>query len=576
MSYLVLARKYRPETFHDILGQDHITQTFLNAFKKNRIAHAYLFCGPRGVGKTTTARVLAKALNCLSVDNGNPCNECTNCLEISSSRSMDVIEIDGASNRGIDEMRNLRDVVKYSPINSKYKIFIIDEVHMLTQAAFNALLKTLEEPPEHVKFIFATTEANKILPTIMSRCQRHDFHRISIDTIKNCLNKIAKKENFSIENEVFTLIGNNSDGSMRDALSLTDQLIAFCGNEITIKATMKMLRIIPVDIFFQVTDCLIAKDRVALLKILNKIYVNGFPLGDFIRGFNKHLLNLLISTVDDQGQLLDMTSNLKIRYNEISPKWNPRDIIRILDQSRKMESEVKYVEQPKVYIEVMMLKLVEMDSSIDIEYLINKLSSLKVGEAVVSDETASVEKESNHTEELVQNKSIEYEEKLKKEDTVNRTSTTAKKDELNNEKFHGNQIKKDIEVSTDTNKSLNTNHSSNSPDIVLEVIIEKWTDIISKVSESGASIGAFLSHGEPIELVGTKIVIGFPKSNKFQIDVLKKNSRKIEKSIAGILKKELRVDFIINQNKVSTDSESTGKNLVTKKMLEVFGGDLNS
>ena len=186
MSYLVLARKYRPKTFVDILGQDHITQTFLNALKKDRIAHAYLFCGPRGVGKTTTARVLAKALNCISEENGNPCNECTNCIEISSSRSMDVIEIDGASNRGIDEMRNLRDIVKYSPINSKYKVFIIDEVHMLTQAAFNALLKTLEEPPEHVKFIFATTESNKVLPTIMSRCQRHDFHRISIDTIKKC------------------------------------------------------------------------------------------------------------------------------------------------------------------------------------------------------------------------------------------------------------------------------------------------------------------------------------------------------------------------------------------------------
>lgn len=576
MSYLVLARKYRPETFHEILGQDHITQTFLNAFKNNRIAHAYLFCGPRGVGKTTTARVLAKALNCLSADNVNPCNQCTNCLEISSSRSMDVIEIDGASNRGIDEMRNLRDVVKYSPINSKYKVFIIDEVHMLTQAAFNALLKTLEEPPRHVKFIFATTESNKVLPTIMSRCQRHDFHRISIDTIKNCLNKIAKKENFSIENEVFTLIGNNSDGSMRDALSLTDQLIAFCGNKITMKAAVKMLRIIPVDIFFQVTDCLITKDRVELLKTLNKIYVNGFPLGDFTRGFNKHLLNLLISAVDDEGQLLDMTSDLKTRYNGISPKWNPRDIIRILDQSTKMESELKYVEQPKVYIEVMMLKLVEMDSSVDIEYLINKLSSLKVEETVILEKTESVGKESSNSEELVQNKSIEYDEKLKKEDAVNKTLTSTKKDDTNNDKIHENQIQEDIEVSTDANENLNANNSSNSSSIVLEVIIENWSAIISKVSESGTSIGTFLSHGEPIEVVGSKIVIGFPKSNKFQIDVLKKNSIKIEKSIASILKKELRVDFIINQNKVSTTSELTGKNLVTKKMLEVFGGDLNS
>ena len=304
--------------------------------------------------------------------------------------------------------------------------------------------------------------------------------------------------------------------------------------------------------------------------------MNGFPLGDFIRGFNKHLLNLLISAVDGEGQLLDMTSDLKTRYNEISPKWNPRDIIRILDQSTKMESELKYVEQPKVYIEVMMLKLVEMDSSIDIEYLINKLSSLKVEETVISEETASVEKEISSAEELVQNKSIEYDEKLKKEDEVNRTFTSRKKDDRNNDKSHENQIQEDIEVSTDTNENLNANHSSSSSSIALEVIIKNWSAIISKVSESGTSIGTFLSHGEPIEVVGSKIVIGFPKSNKFQIDVLKKNSIKIEKSIASVLKKELRVDFIINQNKVSTTSESKDKNLVTKKMLEVFGGDLNS
>ena len=574
MSYLVLARKYRPKTFVDILGQDHITQTFLNALKKDRIAHAYLFCGPRGVGKTTTARVLAKALNCISEENGNPCNECTNCIEISSSRSMDVIEIDGASNRGIDEMRNLRDIVKYSPINSKYKVFIIDEVHMLTQAAFNALLKTLEEPPEHVKFIFATTESNKVLPTIMSRCQRHDFHRISIGTIKKCLNKIAKRENFSIENEVFTLIGNNADGSMRDALSLTDQLVAFCGDKITIKKSMQMLRIIPVDIFFQITDCLITKDRSILLKILKEIHVNGFPLGDFVQGFNKHLLNLLISSIDQDGNLLDMTSDLKSRYNEIGPKWKSRDIIRILDQSTKMESELKYVEQPKVYIEVMMLKLLEMDSSIDIEYLIKNLSSLKDG--VRSKEKESLVKEDKYTEEQVQNKDIEYEEKAKKEDAVIENVDTRKNNDANNEKIHEKKTKKNVEVSIEADENLNTINSSNSTSISLKEIINNWDSILSKVSESGTSIGTFLSHGKPIEVVGTKIVIGFPESNKFQIDVLKKNSRKIEKSIGNVIKKELRVDLIINQNKLSTNSEPTDKNLVTKKMLEVFGGDLKS
>ena len=235
MSYKVLSLKYRPQSFLDVIGQDHVTQTLINAFKKNRVGQGYIFTGPRGVGKTTTARILAKGLNCKNSKNGNPCNKCNICDEITEYRNLDVLEIDGASNRGIEEIRNLRELIKFSPMNSSYKIFIIDEVHMLTNQAFNALLRTLEEPPAHGKFIMCTTDIHKVPDTIISRCQRFDFNRISINDIKESVNSILSKEKINSDLESVEAIAVKSEGSMRDALSILDQIIAFSDNKINYK-----------------------------------------------------------------------------------------------------------------------------------------------------------------------------------------------------------------------------------------------------------------------------------------------------------------------------------------------------
>jgi len=250
MAYISFARKYRPQTFDEIIGQEHTCRTLKNAIKSGRVSHAYLFTGSRGIGKTSTARILAKALNCQNPTNYNPCNRCQNCIEITEGRSLDVSEIDGASNRGIDQIRDLRENVKYPPANSRYRIFIIDEVHMLTKEAFNALLKTLEEPPPHVVFIFATTEPMKVPPTILSRCQRFDFHRIPVLKIVEQLKKIANSEKVNVSDDILLLIAKKADGSLRDAESLFDQVVAFSEESPKIDEVQKLLGIIDSSYFF--------------------------------------------------------------------------------------------------------------------------------------------------------------------------------------------------------------------------------------------------------------------------------------------------------------------------------------
>jgi len=358
MSYTVFALKWRPKNFAEIIGQVHIVSTLKNAIQKNRLAHAYLFAGPRGVGKTSTARILAKALNCKSGPTINPCSQCPACIEISEGRSFDVIEIDGASNRGIDEIRVLRENVKFAPTLGKFKVYIIDEVHMLTQEAFNALLKTLEEPPEFVKFIFATTQPHKVIPTILSRCQRFDFRRISAMEIAAQLERIVSLEKVDVDKEVLFAIAKASDGSLRDAESILDQLISFSQQRISLQDVVSVLGLVEQEALFEITDKIIKKDAKAVLGLFNDLIDSGKDISVFLPSLIEHFRNLMIAKVTSaDSELIDLPQEICQRLLRQSELLSLEEIFTTFNILVNTQEMSKRFESLRIPLEISLVRL---------------------------------------------------------------------------------------------------------------------------------------------------------------------------------------------------------------------------
>ncbi len=377
MSYQVTARKWRPMVFEDVIGQSHVTNTLKNALATNRLAHAFIFCGGRGCGKTTTARILAKVVNCLRPKDSNPCNECEVCDEITNGRSLDVIEIDGASNRGVDEIRNLRESVRYAPARGKYKVYIIDEVHMLTKEAFNALLKTLEEPPPHVLFIFATTEVHKVPATILSRCQRYDFRRITIEDIISRLRYIAGEEKIAIDNDSLLIIAKKGDGSMRDAQSIFDQVVSYCGTTITAPQIISLLNVVDQEFFFRITDCIKSHDTQTGLGLVDEIVRNGFDIKEFLSGLAEHFRNFLIARTTHSVHLIEVSEIHRKRYATESAQFTEPDLLRLIKLTNDLESSIRYSSQPRFKLEVGIIQMTKMEQSERIDDLLQRLDELK-------------------------------------------------------------------------------------------------------------------------------------------------------------------------------------------------------
>ena len=357
-NFIVSARKYRPQTFDTVVGQRTITNTLKNAIKSNHLAQAFLFCGPRGVGKTTCARILAKTINCENLsENIEACNECESCVSFNRSASFNIHELDAASNNSVDDIRNLVDQVRIPPQVGKYKVYIIDEVHMLSAAAFNAFLKTLEEPPAYAKFILATTEKHKIIPTILSRCQIYDFKRITVEDIAGHLNYVADKENVDAEPDALHVIAQKSDGALRDALSIFDQIISFSGKHITYKNVIENLNVLDYDYYFKIVEAISNHDISETLLIINEIIDNGFDGQHFLTGFAEHMRNLLVCKDFETINLLEVGGKLKEKYKEQSASCSVPFLLKSLEIANKCDLEYKTSNHKKIHLELALMQM---------------------------------------------------------------------------------------------------------------------------------------------------------------------------------------------------------------------------
>ena len=378
MAYQVIARKYRPQRFADVVGQEHVTQTLANAIAQNRIAHAYLFGGPRGTGKTTVARIFAKCLNATGGPKVDFADDDTRCQEITEGRSIDVLEIDGASNNGVDQVRELRETVKYAPASSKFKIYIIDEVHMLSTAAFNALLKTLEEPPEHVKFLFATTDPEKVLPTILSRCQRFDLRRIPVSLITEHLGYIAKQESVNIDAEALHAIARGADGGMRDAESALDQLISFCGDKIVESDVLSMFGLTARSQVVALAGAVLGDQAEVALRELNELAKHGKDLGRLLSDLLNHFRNLLIYQVSKGDlKLLEVSESEGASLKEQATLVTGETLTRIMEVLTDAEGRLRDAASKKIFIEVALLKAIQARNTVSIDAVLRQLQQMR-------------------------------------------------------------------------------------------------------------------------------------------------------------------------------------------------------
>jgi DNA polymerase-3 subunit gamma/tau len=378
MGYLVLARKWRPQKFEDMTGQEHVVRTVANAIKLNRVAHAYLFCGPRGVGKTTAARLLAKALNCQKGPTAEPCGVCQACTEITSGTSVDVVEIDGASNNGVENVREIRENAKYAPQSSTHKIYIIDEVHMLSGAAFNALLKTLEEPPGHVKFIFATTEPHKLPDTIISRCQRHNFRRISAARMLERLKAIAQAEGVAVSDRSLALVVRQSDGGMRDALSMLDQILSACGESPSDEEVAEALGAVDRTVVQDFTEALVQREPARLLAKVEEMFNRGVDLKRVAEEIAQQLRHVFVTKAVGQAPA-ELAESEQKAVQKLAQAAQPAELTRLFDIVHGSIPEIGHAEQPRLALEMTLIKAIQLAPLASLPELVSKVERLLAG-----------------------------------------------------------------------------------------------------------------------------------------------------------------------------------------------------
>ncbi|MDD3375742.1 MAG: DNA polymerase III subunit gamma/tau [Candidatus Omnitrophica bacterium] len=541
MSYIVLARKYRPQTFDEVVGQGHITELLKKSIESKRLAHAYLFCGPRGIGKTSCARILSKSLNCQNGPTANPCGKCSSCVEITSGNNFDVIEIDGASNRGIDEIRSLRENVKFAPTYGRYKIYIVDEVHMLTTEAFNALLKTLEEPPECVKFIFATTEPDKVPATIISRCQKFDFKRVSIKSLAETLTDISKKEKLKIDQDAGFSIAKAAKGSVRDALSILDQLSALSQQTIKNSDVSSMLGLVETDLIFSLTDALISKNCSQCLQVLDDILEQGKDPKQLTRNLIEHFRNLMILKIGGKslGSMIDHPLAVKETLLKQSEETTLSETLKAIDILVDVTDVSRAMDSVRIPLEVAFAKLTYTSEPKDVV-----TSQEKPKEAL---------KKFIPMEKIINEKGhLDFSLDKKSESLIQKNLDPVEK------------VEDDCLLPVDT-KTVDSLLLRNEP-LTLEYLKKIWDSVTFAVSRKKMSVATYLQEGVPFEVSDTKIVIGFSKKAAFHKEALeeKQNTALIRDVIEEKLGTKVSLFFKIIDDHAPMENAPLVENALNK------------
>ncbi|WP_127837303.1 DNA polymerase III subunit gamma/tau [Clostridium prolinivorans] len=537
MAYTALYREWRPKTFNDVVGQKHITTTLKNQIKNNRIAHAYLLCGTRGTGKTSTAKILAKAVNCLNIQDGEPCNECESCKKINAGLSIDFIELDAASYRGIDKIRDIIDEVQYPPRESKYKVYIIDEVHMLTKEAVNAFLKTLEEPPSNVIFILATTDPQMLPITILSRCQRFDFTRIKSQDMFERLRKIVKEHGVFADDRSLNLIAKMSDGAMRDALSILDQAISMGNGKVEYDEVVNMLGLVTNENLFKLIDAIIERNVEKSMKIVDEIVFSGKDIYNFIKDLIMHLRNLMMVKISKNPEdILDMSyeniENLKSQAQKIRIEEIMRDI-RILQEAQEQS---KWSKQSRIYLELAVIKLCKIEYDTSNEVILSRL---------------------NRLEENLKNGQIS----IINNENINVSNNSLKKQPLKTEPKTKNIEKTEIKHL----EEYNTNSKLN-----IDIIKKSWRDILEMLkARNSKANAALLDTGEPVSFKNGIIEVRFDELHAFSKQRLEgeENRKIVEDVFSQALKEKVRIKYTVDkkQNSIKSPEEI---------IKETFGEDV--